>query len=139
MYGGGPSLHFLFFLNFENLSTLFVGLSKSVIGIGGLLNKYGANRVPWGHSSIPNHTMRLVAMKKRNPLPFLGTIWAVFLTKDNLLTFLKASYCITYGLKDVNSFVKKNIPLVQKQDFYVTSNAIAIIIKSIIVTSFFNK
>jgi hypothetical protein len=34
---------------------------------------------------------------------------------------------------------QKNIPLVQKQDFYVTSNVIAIIIKSTIVTSFFTK
>lgn len=93
----------------------------------------------WGHSSIPNHTMWLVAMKMRNTLPFLGTIWVVFLTKDNLLTFLEASYCITYGFKYVTSFVKKNIPLIQKQDFYVTSNVIAIIINSTIVTSFFTK
>lgn len=69
----------------------------------------------------------------------LVTIWAVFLTKDNPLTSLEASYCITYGLKYVTSFVKKNIPLVQKQDFYVTSNVIAIIIKSTIVISFFTK
>jgi hypothetical protein len=75
-------------------------------------------------------------MKMRNTLPFLGTIWAVFLTKDNPLTFLKASYCITYGLKDVTSFVKRNIPLLQKQDFYVINSVIAIIIKSTIVTSF---
>jgi hypothetical protein len=62
-----------------------------------------------------------------------------FFTKDNPLTFLKAFYCITYGLKDVTSFVKKNVPLIQKQKIYVTSNVIAIIIKSTIVTSFFTK